>query len=93
MNMNKIRTEGAMIKHTVGKIFDGFEVSYTLFTETFGSAEVYSITAEGNGETATARKITSDKGKAIFIFDMLCGGKVTPCCLLEVTEDLIESLP
>lgn len=75
------------------KIRDGLSVRYELH-ETIKdqrlSYSVYAVITE-SGECATVHDITSDKEKALFMFGMICRGTVTPCCLTEVAEDLIET--
>ena len=90
MNINR----SSVIREVHLEICDGLSVTYTLFKEKTQGRTTYSVTllTDGSGESATAPDITGDPELAGLIFDMILWGKVTPCCLCEVTEDLIESV-
>lgn len=67
---------------------------YILYESILENRPSYSVkvTLKGSAESATARDVTSDPLKARHIFEMIRRGGVTPCCLLEIVEDLIESV-
>ena len=92
--MNKTTLYEDVVRCSYKEIFDGVSVSYVLTKETLHDRASYSISAEipSLNEYATAKDITSDSATADTIFEAVSDGIVTPCCLCEIVEDLIESI-
>lgn len=87
--------------HSVNVVEQGKEeicselsAEYVLYESMIENRLSYSIkvSLKETEESATVRDITSDQPKARHIFKMIRCGRVTPCCLFEVVEDLIESV-
>ncbi len=89
---NSVAPYEYVIKTRENDVCDGIRVRYTLYAEITDKITEYSVRAETADETAVASRVTCDISKAFRIFDMLHGGGVTPCCLLEIAEDIIEVL-
>jgi len=72
----------------------GFFAEYTLYESILENRFSYSIkvTLANTGESAIVRDVTSDCTVAHLMFEMIRRGGVTPCCLTEVMEDLIETV-
>jgi len=73
---------------------NSLKMRYSLYKTTSRERIFYSIEAtlcESN-ETVFVPDITGNEAKATRIFDLIVQGTVTPCCMFEVIEDLIESL-
>lgn len=94
MDMKDIPLDENAIKYVETEICEDFCICYTMYAKKDDSSMSYSVKAavKNSCECATASNLTPDKNKAIRIFNMLCTGGVTPCCLTEVAEDIIESL-
>lgn len=83
------------IERCITAVTPDLTVSYTLYGKQTETVTAYSLeaTVVQTGESAVARDITRNEAKARRMFDMISLGGVTPCCLLEITEDLIEAIP
>jgi len=75
--------------------WNGLTVRYDLLLEHSGSRSFYSVkvSISSTKEYAYAHDITGSAEYAKKIFSLLHSGFVTPCCLCEVVEDLLESIP
>ena len=73
---------------------NGMSVDYVLYRERSGTRVFYSmkISLYDTSESVFIRDITGSPNEAHHIFDLVTHGTVTPCCAIEVIEDLIETL-
>lgn len=87
-----MKTE-TIIRSAYTEIASHLSVRYELRESDTDGRQAYSfaVSLAETKESAVVHDVTSDRDKAIFMFDMICRGSVTPCCLAEVTEDLIET--
>ena len=92
--MNNPSHSGNVVEQGKEEIRSGLSAEYALYESIVENRLSYSIkiSLRETGESATARDVTSDQPKARHIFKMIRRGGVTPCCLFEVVEDLIESV-
>ncbi len=86
--MNEAEQTENIIEQAETQISRNISVRYTLY-ESDGSYSIEATVCESD-ESALVRDISVSLGVARRIFSLICGGGVTPCCIFEVTEDLIE---
>lgn len=76
------------------QVTDSLSISYRLYREYELARCFYSVSVSiaKSGETAVARDIASDPETAELVLDLLYRGGVTPCCTLEIVEDIIATV-
>lgn len=86
--MNESEQAEKIVKRAETRLSSDISVRYALYEEN----NSYSIKATVNesGESALVQDIAGDGKTALRIFELISCGGVTPCCIFEVTEDLIE---
>ncbi len=71
----------------------GYRLRYSLFRTGSGTRAVYSLSvlleSSDGDERADIPDLTRDLSEANRLFDLVSGGRVTPCTLRDVLEDLL----
>ena len=84
----------SIIDHAEKETDNGLSINYILTEDKLDGRYSYSLRAAWSRgeESATLTDVTSVKDRAELIFKAICGGTVTPFCLAETAEELIESI-
>lgn len=93
--MNNLPDSGYIIKECIKAVTEDMSVNYTLFGVQSDSVTAYSVKVSiiGSDESATVNDVTSSEETADRFYRMIVDGRVTPCTLQCITEDLIALLP
>ncbi len=81
-----------VMRRTFADIGNGIRVDYILLCQWDNGRAFYSMEVSDNvtDGSVLVRDITGDRERAKYIFDLVSRGGVTPVCIFEVIEDLIE---